>query len=92
MTSHYNPPPDDPYESIEPQPHPYLHEPLLYISGLPHYVTDENLALAFTTCSPFRPRIPRDDTTKQLSGTIEFKTLDKGVPPLDRYSSDIGVA
>lgn len=77
MTSHYNPPPDDPYEPIEPQPHPYLHEPLLHISGLPHYVTDENLALAFSTCAPFRPRIPRDDTTKQLSGTIEFKTLDK---------------
>ena len=91
MTSHYNPPPDDPYEPIEPQPHPYLHEPLLYISGLPHYVTDENLALAFSTCAPFRPRIPRDDTTKQLSGTIEFKTLDKGLTPLDRYFSHIGV-
>ncbi|KAH9960693.1 hypothetical protein BC827DRAFT_1132795 [Russula dissimulans] len=75
MESQYTPPPDDSYESTEPQPHPYLHEPLLHISGLPHYVTDENLALAFTTCAPFRPRIPRDGSTKLLSGTIEFKVL-----------------
>lgn len=80
MASPYSPPPDDPYESTEPQPHPYLHEPLLYISTLPHFVTDENLATAFSTCAPFRPRIMRDGTTKPLSGTIEFKALDKGVP------------
>jgi polyadenylate-binding protein len=79
MASHYNLPPDDPYESTEPQPHPYLHEALLYISGLPHHVTDENLALAFTTCAPFRPHITRDSSTKLLSGTIEFKALDKRV-------------
>ncbi|KAI9507287.1 hypothetical protein F5148DRAFT_1206374 [Russula earlei] len=75
MASQYISPPNDSYESTEPQPHPYLHEPLLHISGLPHYVTDENLALPFTTCAPFRPRINRDGTTNQLSGTIEFKTL-----------------
>jgi len=85
MTNQYTPPPDDPYES--PQPHPYLHEPLLYISGLPHFVTDENLALAFTTCAPFRPRITRDGTTNPLSGIIEFRVLDKGVPPLHHYFS-----
>jgi len=87
MASHCNPPPDDPYESTVPQPHPYLHDPHLYISSLPHYVTDENLAVAFTTCAPFRPRITRDGSTKPLSGIIEFKVLDKGLPPLEHYIS-----
>jgi polyadenylate-binding protein len=90
MASQYSPPPDDSYESTEPQPHPYLHEPRLYISNLPYYVTDENLAIAFSTCAPFRPRIPREDTTKPLSGMIEFRVLGKGVPPLDACFSDLG--
>jgi len=89
MASQYPSPPDDSYESTEPQPHPYLHEPTLYISNLPHYVTDENLATAFSTCAPFRPRIDRDGMTKPLSGMIEFRVLDKGVPPLDRNFSDL---
>ncbi len=58
--------------------HPYLHEPLLYISNLPAYVTDENLAQAFVTCGPFRPKIVRDSGASVLAGTIEFKFLDKG--------------
>jgi hypothetical protein len=98
MASQYSPPSDNSYESAEPQPHPYLHEPLLYISSLPHYVTDENLAVGFTTCAPFRPRIIRDGTdgmTKLLSGTIEFKLLDKGAhtqphPTSDCRSPDFG--
>ena len=90
MASQYIPPPDGSYESTEPQPHPYLHEPLLYISNLPNYVTDENLAIAFSTCAPFRPRINRDDTTKPLSGMIEFRVLDKGVPPLGHHFFDLG--
>lgn len=61
-----------------PEPHPYLHEPILYISALPAHVTDENLAYCFATCAPFRPKIPRDDVSKPLSGTIEFKFLEKG--------------
>ena len=65
-------------EFYTPQSHPYLHEPLLYISHLPPYVTDQNLALAFMTCGPFRPKIPRDGSNMPLSGTIEFKFLDKG--------------
>ncbi|KAH9061136.1 hypothetical protein EDB87DRAFT_1612138 [Lactarius vividus] len=76
MSSQYSPPPDNSYPT-EPQPHPYLHEPILYISGLPRYVTDENLAIAFSTCAPFRPRIARDDSNNPLSGTIEFKVLHK---------------
>ena len=91
MASQYPPPSDDSYESPEPQPHPYLHEPILYISSLPHNVTDENLAIAFSTCAPFRPRIDRTDTTKPLFGMIEFRVLDKGVvTPLDRTTSDLG--
>ncbi|KAF8652354.1 hypothetical protein AX16_004384 [Volvariella volvacea WC 439] len=61
----------------QPQPHPYLHEPLLYISNLPSHVTDENLAPAFVSCGPFRPKIPRDGVSPTLSGTIEFKFIDK---------------
>ncbi|KAJ3507467.1 hypothetical protein NLJ89_g6289 [Agrocybe chaxingu] len=60
-----------------PRPHPYLHEPLLYITNLPPYVTDENIAMAFATCGPFRPKIQRDGSPNFLSGTIEFKFLDK---------------
>jgi polyadenylate-binding protein len=61
-----------------PQPHPILHEPLLYISNIPPYVSDENIALAFVSCGPFRPKIPRDGSNNPLNGTIEFKFLDKG--------------
>ncbi|OJT14034.1 Polyadenylate-binding protein 3 [Trametes pubescens] len=71
--SEYNTPPPE----ARPQPHPYLHEPLLYISGLPPYVRDEDLAVAFQTCAPFRPNILRDGSNKPLSGTIEFKYLEK---------------
>jgi len=75
-------------------PHPYLHTPLLYISHLPSYITDENLAMAFVNLGPFRPRIQRDNVDhyvngygggedggaeRWLSGTIEFKFLDKGM-------------
>ena len=65
-------------EPASTQPHPYLHDPLLYISGLPHFVRDEDLASAFHQCAPFRPNIARDGSTKPLSGTIEFKYLEKG--------------
>ncbi|KAG6867065.1 hypothetical protein C0993_007110, partial [Termitomyces sp. T159_Od127] len=60
-----------------PHGHPYLHEPLLYISNVPAYLTDEALAMAFVACGPFRPRIARDTAAPVLSGTIEFRFLDK---------------
>ncbi|EMD35479.1 hypothetical protein CERSUDRAFT_116224 [Gelatoporia subvermispora B] len=60
----------------ERQPHPYLHEPLIYITGLPQYVQDEQLAVAFQPCAPFKPNIPRDGTDRPLSGTIQFKNMD----------------
>lgn len=60
------------------QPHPYLHEPVLYISGLPPHVADQDLAAAFVLCAPFRPNIPRDGTNRPLSGTIEFRYMEKG--------------
>ena len=62
----------------QPQPHPYLHEPLLYISNLAIHVEDEYLARAFEHCIPIRPRIIREDTQKPYHGTIEFKQLEKG--------------
>ncbi|KAI0738953.1 hypothetical protein C8Q80DRAFT_1112630 [Daedaleopsis nitida] len=72
MSDYNSPPPEQ-----RPQSHPYLHEPLLYISNVPPFVKDEDLALAFQTCAPFRPNIPRDGTNRPLSGTIEFKYLEK---------------
>ncbi|KAJ3827038.1 hypothetical protein F5880DRAFT_1729251 [Lentinula raphanica] len=65
-----------------PQPHPYLHKPLLYISNLPSTVSDESLGMAFMTCAPFRPKITRDNNGPMLSGTIEFKFLEKGAHPM----------
>lgn len=76
MSDYNSPPPEQ-----RPQPHPYLHEPLLYISNIPPFVRDEDLALALQTCAPFRPNIPRDGTNRPLSGTIEFKYLEKGEWP-----------
>jgi len=67
-------------EYAGPSPHPYLHEPLLHISNLPHYVTDENLAMALVSCGPFRPKIPRGNSTGNLTGIIEFRDLEKGEP------------
>lgn len=69
------------YSIVDPnsrQPHPYLHEPLLYISGLPPHVSDQDLAAAFVSCAPFRPNVARDNSGGLLSGTIEFKYIEKG--------------
>jgi polyadenylate-binding protein len=89
MASGYTPPPQEAYE---PQLHPYLHEPLLYISSLPPYVSDENLAVAFQACAPFRPNIVRDGSNRPLSGTIEFKYLEKGAHSrVLRFEGSIGL-
>lgn len=61
------------------EPHPYLHEPLLYISNIPAYVTDDEIALIFQPCAKFRIKINRDGLHPVLSGTIEFQFLDRGV-------------
>ncbi|KAJ7689427.1 hypothetical protein B0H17DRAFT_1295651 [Mycena rosella] len=74
-------------DSYGPQPHPILHEPLLYISNIPPYVSDENIALAFVSCGPFRPKIPRDGSNNPLSGTIEFKFIDKAEKALATLQS-----
>ncbi|KAL1742537.1 hypothetical protein HDZ31DRAFT_84075 [Schizophyllum fasciatum] len=63
--------------ATEGHPHPYLHDPLLYITNVPRSVLDEDLASAFVSCAPFRPRINRDTDAPMLSGTIEFKFLEK---------------
>ncbi|KAF8962541.1 hypothetical protein BDZ97DRAFT_1920362 [Flammula alnicola] len=65
------------YQELGPRPHPYLHEPVLYITNLPPYVSDENLATAFVSCAPFRPKIQRDGSPNLLSGIIEFRFLEK---------------
>lgn len=59
------------------EPHPYLHEPVLYISGLPSYVTDDEIALVFQPCAKFRLKITREEPNLELCGTIEFQHLDR---------------
>ena len=66
------------YHESGSRPHPYLYEPLLYITNIPAFVSDEMLAMAFVSCGPFRPKIQRDGSSNTLSGTIEFKFLEKG--------------
>ncbi|KAJ3818939.1 hypothetical protein F5880DRAFT_1616913 [Lentinula raphanica] len=61
------------------QPHPYLHEPLLYISNLPSTVSDESLGMAFMTCAPFRPKIARDNNAEKALATLQSRPL-PGVP------------
>ncbi|OJA12539.1 hypothetical protein AZE42_07178 [Rhizopogon vesiculosus] len=85
MATGYSSP--NPQDMELPQPHPYLHDPLLYISNLPPYVTDENLAMTFQPCAPFRPNITRDGTNRPLSGTIEFKYLEKAEKALATLQS-----
>ncbi|KAI0090136.1 hypothetical protein BDY19DRAFT_887958 [Irpex rosettiformis] len=69
------------------QPHPYVHEPLLYISGVPPHVTDQDLAAIFLSCAPFRPNITRDRPGELLSGTIEFKYVEKAEKALATLQS-----
>ncbi|KAH0835869.1 hypothetical protein J3R83DRAFT_9745 [Lanmaoa asiatica] len=85
MASGYASPPLQ--ESDGPQPHPYIHDPLLYISNLPPYIADENLAITFQSCAPFRPNIPRDGTSCPLSGTMEFRFLEKAEKALATLQS-----
>ncbi|KAF7360217.1 hypothetical protein MVEN_00750500 [Mycena venus] len=85
MESEYQMPQEP--EEYGPQPHPILHEPLLYISNIPPYVSDENIALAFVSCGPFRPKIPRDGSNNPLNGTIEFKFLEKAEKALATLQS-----
>ncbi|KAF8439043.1 hypothetical protein L210DRAFT_2241444 [Boletus edulis BED1] len=85
MASGYASPPLQ--ESDGPQSHPYIHDPILYISNLPPYVTDESLAITFQSCAPFRPNIPRDGINRPLSGTIEFKFLEKAEKALATLQS-----
>lgn len=76
MDLSYSLPHDPPFPGS--QPHPYIQDPVLYVSNLPAYVTDESLASALTGFGPFRPKIIRDGAGSSASGTIEFKFLDKG--------------
>ncbi|KAJ7064793.1 hypothetical protein C8F01DRAFT_1128214 [Mycena amicta] len=76
-----------PQEQDGPHEHPILHEPLLYVSNIPPYVTDENIAMAFVTCGPFRPQISRDGSNNPLNGTIEFRFLDKAEKALATLQS-----
>ncbi|KAJ3784088.1 hypothetical protein GGU10DRAFT_377077 [Lentinula aff. detonsa] len=76
-----------PPQESGPQPHPYLHEPLLYITNLSANITDETLGMAFMTCAPFRPRITRDSASPMVSGTIEFKFLEKAEKALATLQS-----
>ena len=60
-------------------PHPFLIEPVLYVTGVPPDISDNELAQSFDTCLPVRPRLIRDDPDALCAGRVEFKSLDKGV-------------
>ena len=65
-------------DGYRPKPHPYLHEPILQISGLPSYVEDDKIALFFQPCGKFRLKIKR--SAEGLHGSIEFDHLGQGQP------------
>ena len=84
MASQYG----QPTMTHQPEPHPYLHEPRIYITGVPAFVSDANLAVAFASCAPFRPNIPRDGTNQPQNGTVEFRFLEKGPSHRALHGSD----
>ncbi|KAG8817202.1 hypothetical protein FRC19_011493 [Serendipita sp. 401] len=57
--------------------HPFLHEPILYVSNLPSQITDEVIARTLEFCVPFRPRLVRDPVTGNATGSIEFRTKER---------------
>jgi hypothetical protein len=59
-------------------PHPFLTEPVLYVSNLPAHITDEIIARTLEFCVPFRPRLARDPTNGAVTGSIEFRTIERG--------------
>ena len=65
-------------DGYRPEPHPYLHEPILQISGLPSYVEDHKIAPFFQPCGEFRLKTER--SAKGLRRFIEFDHLDQGQP------------
>ncbi|BGO96461.1 hypothetical protein RTBOTA2_002797 [Rhodotorula toruloides] len=62
-----------------PPPHSVLSFPILYLSGLPSSVADEEIVEALKDCLRLRLFLQRDegDPSAPLSGKIEFETLDK---------------
>ncbi len=56
------------YDDPPTQPHPYLREPKLYISGLAPNTQKEDLAELFRFCVPYRPTLPQDEQGRTLSG------------------------
>ncbi|KIY47503.1 hypothetical protein FISHEDRAFT_45229 [Fistulina hepatica ATCC 64428] len=91
-------PPDDGYAQgggdyetapHRPSPHPYLHDPVLYISNFPSYVTDDNLAIAIATADvgPFKPEINRDGGSDMCEGFIRFKFVEKAEKALATLQS-----
>ena len=61
------------------RPHPCLHDPVLFVTNLPAYVSDETLASVLVGYGPFRPKIIRDGMQATVSGAIEFRYLEKGL-------------
>ena len=63
------------------RPHPCLHDPVLFVTNLPAFVSDETLASALVGYGPFRPKILRDGMQATVAGAIEFRYLEKGLFP-----------
>lgn len=61
----------------QPQPHPLIVEPVLYITGVPPLLAATDVAQAFETCLPVRPYIFGDGDGGG-HGRVEFRTREAG--------------
>lgn len=61
-----------------PRPHPYIEKPLLFVSNLPPFVSDFDLAKALAEVSPFKPNLQRDGSGNPVFGEILFRFVDTG--------------
>ncbi|GJJ14849.1 hypothetical protein Clacol_009117 [Clathrus columnatus] len=75
MASGYISPPPQDNPLPQDRSHPYLKEPLIYITNLAPHVAEHDIARVLEHCVPFRPNIPRDGSGRPLTGTIEFREL-----------------
>lgn len=60
------------------RPHPYIEQPLLFLSNLPPFVSDHDLAKALVEVSPFKPNLQRDGSPNPVSGEILFRFVGTG--------------
>lgn len=67
-------------QTTQPQPHPFVLEAVLYVSGIPQTISETELAQAFQECLPVRPKIAKDGVLVDggAHGRIEFRFKESG--------------